>query len=513
MGGRRAKRGLKPGAGTELFLIWSVSRHTIKSAQYRFEDLLLDASNVDQAYGASAGQATPHGLLLAERMGEYYRGIAARLAHDLECLWPSNRCSRPAEACALANETLRIVSDSDERDVQSAARLLATLAPGCGLAPVVDHVLLHEGRPDMLRGGCSYASEAEVSALYGGSVQGWLADNFGARLDRLSEIFGCCKPSLCAGVAAAAADEVESSPCGLRQLPSPWEGGYWATWGGGLEHAEHLANTLMLQFANNGTVAGGVAAAELPQLYAVAEAGWSTYKNALNAQRLGGSLAAALAVELGAASGLLRASAATSTSSTPRARFQYHMAHDVNVAFMHEYLGVRPQAAGWPMGASAVFRQSALSVELHRNSTATSSGALTVRVSQHAPSPAQMRALDLRALAPSPLPLPLCSAPLDCPVDEFLRGLVARITRRDCIEPRLAQRLAELESRWQAPAAGRELPGHAHVGVAVAGWLIAALTCLTLCGALRGSRSFPARQLPLWAQFRTFRDKDLSCSL
>ena len=126
MGGRRAKRGLKPGAGTELFLIWSVSRHTIKSAQYRFEDLLLDASNVDQAYGASAGQATPHGLLLAERMGEYYRGIAARLAHDLECLWPSNRCSRPAEACALANETLRIVSDSDERDVQSAARLLAT---------------------------------------------------------------------------------------------------------------------------------------------------------------------------------------------------------------------------------------------------------------------------------------------------------------------------------------------------------------------------------------------------
>lgn len=88
---------------------------------------------------------------------------------------------------------------------------------------------------------------------------------------------------------------------------------------------------------------------------------------------------------------------------------------------------------------------------------------------------------------------------------------MARITRRDCIEPRLARGLEELESRWQptqmAVDGPRELSGHAKVGAAAAGWLLAALSCLALCGVLR-SRSFPA----LHAQFRAFRDKDPSCS-
>ena len=304
--------------------------------------------------------------------------------------------------------------------------------------------------PAQLYDNCSYASETEVTALLGGPaassaaagsstdsgavVDRWLFENLGLAIDKVGTVFGCCNATQCDG----------ASPCTLRQMPQPaWVGGYWDTWGGKMSAAGHLANTLMLQLVNNGSVTGGVSAEELPELYAIAERGWWTYKNPINAQRFGGDLAATFAVELAAAAGVI------APTSGRAAQFQYYFAHDVNVAFMQDFLSVEPQSAGWPAGASSIFL-GALTLELHGSSaaaTGTGSGRpYTVRCVQHAASPSSMRSLDLTGLAPTAVLLTFCSTPDACPIDEFLQKLLARIVRRDCLAPSLAALLTLIEA-------------------------------------------------------------------
>ena len=78
-----------------------------------------------------------------------------------------------------------------------------------------------------------------MKGLIGGDFHAWAVANFGAEMDELQEIFGCCAPSLCPG----------AGKCQLKDVPNKWTGGYWDTWTGGLQYAGWMAATLQTQYA------------------------------------------------------------------------------------------------------------------------------------------------------------------------------------------------------------------------------------------------------------------------
>ena len=327
--------------------------------------------------------------------------------------------------------------------------------------------------------------------LLGGDVDEWIRSTMlGAVLDELSERFGCCQPAMCPDLPAGEA-------CTLRAVPNVWEGGYWATWTGGLSHAAHLAVTLMTEEQNNSTVFGGVGRAPPPpphdgggggggggaataacrrqttagmsvgQLFEVANRFFDTYRSPMNALAFGQDLSATLLYELARAArvpGLGRATPALARAAAGRP-VQWYVGHDVNVAFVARLIGLTTSPRGYPFESLASVFLAPLVVELvpgdgvdgdgggggearHRGGAASA----TVRAWMGPVPPDRMRALDLGAWEPVPLSIGACSAPLACPLAEFVQLVASRLTRRECMDGELGEAV-DRAVRWAGEAA------------------------------------------------------------
>ena len=250
---------------------------------------------------------------------------------------------------------------------------------GCGLAAETGeymHVLMDEGNTEMLypgcpcaliaicriiemarhaTGGCRRATEAEVSAMFGGEfgLRTWLRDNLGTELTELTELVGCCRDGqdLLSALPPPAPLPVSSPLCAIRahgclgagrcrmsgkaaigrhgragtggllarrwlhSLPPPDNAanthcmpshrhthtsplGWLLTadrrfLSGRWQVASHIAVTLQSQFVNNMTVYRGVSPDRITSYYEVATKFWSGYRgNGINMNRFGGNLAA-----------------------------------------------------------------------------------------------------------------------------------------------------------------------------------------------------------------------------
>jgi len=423
---RRARKTSAPreGDGTSLEMVLAVSRHTIKSMIKDYKGLGLSDKDIDQSYGAVNGDATPHGLLFATKLGAHYReqyGAALDLAGGA--------------GCEQIGRVVRVYADEDARDRETGNRWLEGFAPGCELSSVsgeLEHTVLQEGK--VLLPGCEYASEQEVKGLIGGDINAWALENFGPLMDELQEIFGCCAPSLCAGGSGTGS----GGECQLRDIPNEWVGGYWDTWGGGIQYAGWMAATLQTQYVNNNTVLGGASPETIERLYRVTEGIWRTYKNPINANRFGGTLPAYLAAALlSAAEGRAVLPESMSMRGQQDTKFQWFMGHDVNVALLAETLQLSLETPSYPPGTSSIFI-GALLFELYSvPAPAGGPKAFTVRVFQEAPTTTQLRRLEAETVPRSAVSLPGCSQPLDCPLEEFVRLVATRVNGR-CVPEALA---------------------------------------------------------------------------
>jgi len=384
--------------------VFAVSRHSLKSVDYTKEFATRFNVTFTMTPG-KPGTVTPHGLKFAKLVGEYLRQqYGAQLLPK-------------GATCEGVEAAISITADTDARDVNSGKSLLEGFAPDCNLAPSSGrwaHALIQEGKSDMLYPGCPYASQEEVEDLLGYDVDDWVRTNFGSTMAEISELVGCCKPSQC-----------PKGKCGLLDVPNRWVGGYWETWKGGWSTASHIAVILQSQYLNNMSVFGDVPPEKITQYYAVATAYWNTYKNGINKNRFGGTLAAhILQVLMDAAEG-----------SKAGPRLQWFMGHDVNFAFMAEFLELSTSTRSYPHGASSIFLGGLL-IELHLPDAGEAGP--TVRVFQQAATMSQIRHLSIRwgeeEMERSAVPVIGCSVPLDCPVDEFATYLARRIESK-CVDP------------------------------------------------------------------------------
>jgi len=389
------------GEETQLELVLAVSRHGIESMIQDYKKLGLTDKEIDQDYGAPDSHATPHSLEFAKLLGAKYReqyGEALKLTNA---------------SCEALNEAVKIYADNDERDESSGYQWLAGFAPGCNLSALSGehtHVLLHEGKESMLSDGCTYASQEEVEGLIGGNIDTWARANYGEQMDALGEIFGCCSPELCG--------KKEGETCKLRDVPNKWVGGYWDTWTGGMQYAAWMGATLQTQLSNNNTVLGNLSSAKIAWLYKVTEAFWWTYRNPINAHRFGSTLSAYLAATLlSVSTGQPVIGPEQMLGGASKARFQWFMAHGVNVGLLLEMLQLHTQTPDYGKDTASICLGPII-FELH--SKGQHPKVSTVRVFSEAPKPTGMRTLNASDVFRSPVSISGCSRPLDCPLGEFV---------------------------------------------------------------------------------------------
>ena len=390
-------------SSSSLVAVFGVSRHSIKST-------LRDYSNytslyINQTFGSPPSTTTPHGLAWAEVVGQEMRRIYG------DALFGGAGTS-----CATVADLATVISDTDARDIKSGEALLRGLTTASGQAPCAQppqpvssaetHELLNEGK--LLSGPadeCSFATEAEVAGLFGGDIGRYAADDVGAELAEMSALVGCCAADLCAGQDPPLPP---GTNCTFATLQNTWVGGYWSTWAGGLQVAAWLADTFRTQYVNGMAVFKNLSEAQIARLSRITTLYWSTYKNKINMRRLGGNLIGYLLVALESAArggttdptasaGLLIREASSGHAPAKLPVFQHFMAHDVNVAFLREFLEASTHTPGYPPDVSGIF-MGTIALELVRTSR-TAAAAMeesglegyAIRAVERAGSPVQVR--------------------------------------------------------------------------------------------------------------------------
>ena len=361
-----------------LVAVLAVSRHSIKSF-IKPQLAAYTTHALNTSFGAPNGQLTPHGKEWAALVG---RSVRAQYAD----LLGGERQRPPSEDCLFA-DSVAVMSDTDARDVGTGNSLLLGMAGGvdCGqrvTTGAFEHSILREYAaedaadaapdaaaeaaaaaegdvlpPSRYKGSastsdpttCSYASEAEVAGLFGGDIDAAAMGAVGEEMRDISALVGCCNASLCGGAEGG-------KKCTLAEIPNTWEGGNWNTWSGGLQVAAWFAVTFQTQYLTGMPVYANLTSDRISRLYRVAQYYWSTYKNPINMNRFGGNLISFIAASLErAATGrdptpghvLANATSRGKASFAHGPKLQWLMGHDVNVAFLREFLEVHGGTPGY----------------------------------------------------------------------------------------------------------------------------------------------------------------------
>ena len=328
-----------------LVAVLAVSRHSIKSF-IKPQLAAYTTHALNTSFGAPNGQLTPHGKEWAALVG---RSVRAQYAD----LLGGERQRPPSEDCLFA-DSVAVMSDTDARDVGTGNSLLLGMAGGvdCGqrvTTGAFEHSILREYASTSDPTTCSYASEAEVAGLFGGDIDAAAMGAVGEEMRDISALVGCCNASLCGGAEGG-------KKCTLAEIPNTWEGGNWNTWSGGLQVAAWFAVTFQTQYLTGMHVYANLTSDRISRLYRVAQYYWSTYKNPINMNRFGGNLISFIAASLErAATGrdptpghvLANATSRGKASFAHGPKLQWLMGHDVNVAFLREFLEVQGGTPGY----------------------------------------------------------------------------------------------------------------------------------------------------------------------
>ena len=349
------------GEASPLVAVLAVSRHSIKSFIKTHQLAAYTTHALNTSFGAPNGQLTPHGKEWAALVG---RSVRAQYAD----LLGGERQRPPSEDCLFA-DSVAVTSDTDARDISTGNSLLLGMAGGvdCGqrvsTGPFAHSILREYASSNDGTDGqggeerseesdpttCSYASEAEVAGLFGDDIDVAALGAVGEEMREISALVGCCNASLCGGAEGG-------KGCTLAEIPTTWEGGNWNTWSGGLQVAAWFAVTFQTQYLTGMPIFANLTSERISRLYRVAQYYWSTYKNPINMNRFGGNLISFIAASLErAATGrdptpghvLANATSRGKASFAHGPKLQWLMGHDVNVAFLREFLEVHGGTPGY----------------------------------------------------------------------------------------------------------------------------------------------------------------------
>ena len=383
----------------------------------------------DEAWGAGGegmGVLTQHGYDAVQRMGAYQSGRYASLlsAADGGC----------ADGAAFV-----YCEENMPRDEKTAEAFFKGL--GCALPPLhsegVEYLIDQGSKPRGENGQCALGTQAQVEGRVGGSVDGYLR-LYKPLLAKLSELLGCCAKSLCpAGMES----------CSLEDLPGSWDAAHWyTTFSGPIYAGKYFAEWIELTMLNGMDFAWGkLSVEEVMELSAFVTQYRAFEFDLLAARPFGSALLSHIAASLTQWESGQREPA---LAHDPSPRLVYYAAHDTNLLYLAELLGLKWLSHGYqpnhtPPGGALVFE--AFGPANPANPLDEWQIALYFDIQ----TPLQIRELtvlsdDDPATTPSrvPVTIPGCStkaeddphAPLLCPLSTFTR-LVRQAVQPECITP------------------------------------------------------------------------------
>ncbi|MEJ8571947.1 histidine-type phosphatase [Microbaculum marinum] len=205
-----------------------INRHSIRSpltGNFTGTSIPYTAMSRDEwpDFKVDPGKLTPRGALTAQTFGAFYGQLYQQAG-----LLPGTGC--------LARSQVWVHSDSDQRTIRTARKLMDGMTPGCSYP--VTHVA--QGTTDPLidpvkAGVCELEAgpyDASQDALLGSNPE-IVFEAYRPSLEKLQDVLDCCKPSLCRKF-------VGKRRCTLSDLPASVA----------LDGATNISENFLMEYAN-----------------------------------------------------------------------------------------------------------------------------------------------------------------------------------------------------------------------------------------------------------------------
>jgi len=424
----------------QLDSVFIVTRHGVRS-QFVREGVCDPAEYTDgsikfvppQAWGTpKPGMLTPHGFDVVKRMGEY-QGERYMKALNL----PSESCS------SRVQRQMFVYTDQDQRDVETARAFFQGFHAPCS-DKVIDSMQNEKEKMKMvidqgahlLGAGCDLGTEEEVLGRWQDldSLKRLLKPQF----EKLSETIGCCKESVC--------DRLKSplkrdGQCTFLDIGWEWEDMWFNTFKGPLYCAKWYSEWFLLTYLNGMNFAGGkLTEEEMLWLSVFVTKNRELEFDIIAAKSHGSTLLSHILMSMEQrVSGRI-----VKGLDHPRStKLLYYGAHDTNVLYIKELLGLSWLSEGWqkdhtPPGGHITF-------ELHRKGSSHHPENFYVAAFFDVQTPQQIRSAS--KLGPdnkpsrNPLTIPGCvlpddpETPLWCPWLKF-KQIALEAIEPTCVFPR-----------------------------------------------------------------------------
>jgi len=414
-----------------------VSRHGVRSQFLRPGTCSADIYApgkwfaTPEEWGAQKdGYLTDHGYKAVQLMGGY-QGQRYKAA-----LFKEHASDESDAAAKSICQGSFVYTDDMQRDLKTAEAFFAGIvAPGgtCQVATMVEDMdaIMDQGAKT-LRPGCDLMDEAQVRGRIGDNLKE-IPRLFRSRFEKLSETLGCCDPEVCEG----------NSPCSLADAPFEWEPAWFNTFKGPLYCAKYYSEWFLLTYLNGMDNLnwgwGSLTPEDVMDLSIFVTENRDLEFDLIAAKAHGSTLLSHILLSLHqwvdrkpSTHDIL-----AGLHHPPTTRLLYYGAHDTNLLYLRELLGLKWLSTGWQKGHTPPGGQ--ITFELWTDTSVQGPGRHEVRLFFDVMSPQQIRSLD--ALDPqenpasrAPLTVPGCSKGehLGCSWEDFL-AVARSAIRRDCV--------------------------------------------------------------------------------
>lgn len=191
---------------------------------------------------------------------------------------------------------------------------------------------------------CPVCSKTVYEGITGSNDTRFLIQEIRDEIEQINDILECCAPSVCEATtsALAALTAMDNGTCGLFDVPSQWNGAFYAPWKDTMSTADYFSEFWLLQSLNNMTLPAALSFEKILALAKVHEMHMDLITNEVNSANFGATLLAHLTasfeqnvrgvpVPIGEGEG-------PRIAQTPDNQFLYYAAHDINLLYVRNLL-------------------------------------------------------------------------------------------------------------------------------------------------------------------------------
>ncbi|KAF1334664.1 hypothetical protein FI667_g1595, partial [Globisporangium splendens] len=426
-------------------------------------------SETDDPTEIVSPKLTKHGFNVVKLMGEVpQHALVVMLqiyAHEAKvcgvymCFLQYFRNHLYSEFLDAKCDTTFAYADANQRDNLTAQAFMHGLYPTCpDLVPITaeTRLLFEQGQDPTAN--CPVTSRTIYEGIVGANDTRYVIQGIRNEITEINDLLECCTPSVCS--ATSAADESSNATCGLFDIPTQWNGAFYAPWKDTLSTADYFSEFWLLQSLNNMTLPAELSFEKVLALSRVHKKHMDLITNEVNSASFGATLLAHLTASF--EQNIMGTPLPVAEGDGPRIvqppdnRFLYYAAHDINLLYVRNLLRLQWYTKGWhphqPVpGSMLVFElhstqdESVMSVKKGRGLATATHDKHFVKLYFVAASPDQMRngetLSDVNPPDRVPVIIPSCSEDVvlpngeidvRCPFSTF-KKLIGKTLKHECV--------------------------------------------------------------------------------